>query len=474
MAVAVIVAAVSGCLGETDPGPPSSVPEPGSPGGNSSEELPREAAREEPSNRSRAEDADEREDKPGSDPPGTGPESRPRTVVALVDTGINPYHEAFRRHEPVLDPRRGLEGYPAQAREIDLSLEARSYETAVERDEETWRSIEEGELVTFPGTRIVAAVSFAEPEDDASGREAPPRILDQNGHGTATASMVARAGPSLDLVALQTGTNPAATGTALDWAKDQPWIDIVSISIGNIANAPLGELLSPHAHEAPATASIRSFVDTGRPVVVGAGNQPTSSTTGEHSGPPWVITVGGGYNRSHGEAAEASKHPDVLGPYLVQAAHHRSLERRQWSAGTSFSAPVVSGTLGEALHRVRQAVDDFSGYEQGALVQARDSEGALEDGELTLAELRTGLNQSAVYWEPTDFDPTRSPTAFATPVPIAPTPWPQMGWGFVNGTRVQPLADHLLGERPLDAKPPGARDYQHAVISLRQTVWPPP
>jgi len=103
-------------------------------------------------------------------------------ALAVVDTGINPYHEFFRA--PGLeDPAAWVDGGPEDAEPLDLSLDADSYEEAVDADRDVWDDvqrtedagpdgIEDERLYTFPGTRIAAAVSFGEydPSSRARGR----------------------------------------------------------------------------------------------------------------------------------------------------------------------------------------------------------------------------------------------------------------------------------------------------------------
>src|SRR5688500_9444182 len=85
----------------------------------------------------------------------------PHGVVAVIDTGINPYSAAFedsssfaRRH-----PSTYIRGYPKDAQPLRLSLDL-PYKEAIEKDADVWATVEKGKLYWIPGTKIVGAISF--------------------------------------------------------------------------------------------------------------------------------------------------------------------------------------------------------------------------------------------------------------------------------------------------------------------------
>src|SRR6266576_3048684 len=83
-------------------------------------------------------------------------------VVALFDTGINPYHHTFRDTSPraYRDPSTYLPGYPKDAEALNLSLDEPDYAKAVKKDCEVWKALKPGKLYWIPGTKIVGAISF--------------------------------------------------------------------------------------------------------------------------------------------------------------------------------------------------------------------------------------------------------------------------------------------------------------------------
>ena len=73
-------------------------------------------------------------------------------VVALIDTGINPYNVAFRDPSPTGQEYPGLyiPGYPAGVPALRLSLDAPSYDEALKRDDAVWKAVKPGKhQVTF-------------------------------------------------------------------------------------------------------------------------------------------------------------------------------------------------------------------------------------------------------------------------------------------------------------------------------------
>ena len=86
--------------------------------------------------------------KPPPDEPG------PQAVVAVIDTGINPYSNAFHddswlayRH-----PSRYIPGYPTEAMPLRLSLDL-PYAEAIKKDEKVWETVQRGKLYWIPARR---------------------------------------------------------------------------------------------------------------------------------------------------------------------------------------------------------------------------------------------------------------------------------------------------------------------------------
>lgn len=358
-----------------------------------------------------------------------------RAVVAVVDTGINPYHLVFQAPERG-DPRARIPGFPQDAPLFALSA-AGDWGAAVEADRGQWDSLQTGQLVAFPGNRIVGAISMGGLGDAL--HESSRIVLDDVGHGTAVAGAVALNGPDVDIVMVQAGSG--TLDAAIHWAAAQPWIDIVSVSWGAIGNIP-AEKLAPGTSEAT-----RAAAKAGKLVVVAAGNEPTFAITDGISGPAWVMAVGGADPQTRGEVSSASKGAEVVSDYSPVLPTHTSRDGMAEAHGTSFSAPTVTGTLAQALTLAR-----LLGLDPAA------------------ADLRSAAHRAAVYWGPTDY---RAPGYVGTsqPVPIGPAPWLQMGWGYLDASTVPQVLAALQGVE-LPAKPVGAAETMAANDAARRALWP--
>lgn len=358
------------------------------------------------------------------DPPcafdGTACEAQPpsaRVTVAVIDSGINPYHDDFAGAN---------RGAPVPATPLALTLD-KPYGEAVKADAALWESVEVGQLYTFPGTRIVGAISMGELGTTTSPSSS--LVLDDVGHGTGTASAVARNAPHADLVMVQVGA--ASLGKGVDWAASQPWIDVISISWGTIGNVPLGGQ--------DVVDAAKKAVDSGKLVFVAAGNEPTAAPTG-YSGPTWVVSVGGSSPDGKGETWTASKGVDVVSDFSPVLARHDSTEATDEMFGTSFATPTVAGTVAEAWWTARAA-------------------GLPTDA----AKLREAMNAVALYFAATDWRPNTGE------LPVV-HPCAQQGWGYVDGALVADLALVATGQKPATSKAEAAACMQ-VVYAARTAFW---
>ncbi|HVE74873.1 MAG TPA: hypothetical protein VNA30_07310, partial [Mycobacteriales bacterium] len=68
----------------------------------------------------------------------------PSGVVAVIDSGINPYHQVFRDPSPAAQrhPSTRFPGYPTGAQALRLTLGGSSYDDAVAADcERVWKKL---------------------------------------------------------------------------------------------------------------------------------------------------------------------------------------------------------------------------------------------------------------------------------------------------------------------------------------------
>ncbi len=302
-------------------------------------------------------------------PEAPGVADRPLVTVALIDTGINPYNEQFRDDSDLafVHPSEYIDGFPADARAINLTFDAEDYETAVLADCEQWLSVEPGELVWFPGTRIVGGIGWGNAAEECNEDTLPGLVLDRGGHGTMVASRVGGTDtglcPTCRLVAVQ----GFSTGN-MRWASEQGWIDLQSNSWGTLpTDYPLGSTDRMEARAAAAN----------HPVFVSAGNGVGGffGVTGHpiwydgNTGPLGIIAVGAHDNGDW--AVWGATMPHVIADGLGgPAADHVGFGvEPNGAGGTSGAAPFAAGGMAQFLLEVRQATGDLGhGVRDGAIV----------------------------------------------------------------------------------------------------------
>jgi hypothetical protein len=437
-------------------------------------------------------------------------------VVAVQDTGINPYHEVFRDDSPRAQqhPSTYIPGYPATALPLKLSLHEANYRAAVLKDcNSVWKKVKRNQLYYVPGTRIVGAISFQSSgalgcptaTADPTGL---PYILDTNGHGTMTASRavsnVYGACRACLVVSVQM---PATAGDsapdiyqALDWQNaNTSWVDAESHSWGPIAFGawdPTGQgdiyAAGPdlaRKSERNARAHLAFWASgnglAGRGGVIGLPGTTTAPQLG-----PSVVSVGG--HDSGYVSAWAGFPPTVVSDDCNDwGAYNNSLDKSADTvgSGTSSATPFASGGAVRILRDARTILGDASSGVEAAVVASGPAglvpSGPLADGKLTLAEWREVLLKSS---SPRPLaQPEDGPTCPATAAPYnaAPVKWSDVpdafpeyvhiGYGAVDEVGHSRALAVLRGDAPmpdrtntdrfmgLDAQ---SRAAQHTVYTL--------
>lgn len=382
-----------------------------------------------------------------------------RVVVAVIDTGINPYHQWFRRPGWTAHPSTYIDGYPASATSLSLTFGGNQGDNRLD-DLNAWAQVERGRFYTVPGTNIVGAISFGENYPGGGP------ILDDGGHGTGTAGAVTEVSPDALIVVVETGTGPGQFDAALDWVNAQEWIDVVSMSWGTLGN--VGFLGRPadvtQAHPEMRT---KAFWDQGKLTFVAAGNDGTATFLDQFDGPPWVVAVGGADSEPANTSYTLTARPfDVVADHNNTLPSHKDVYALTDWVGTSFSSPQAAGAVAEAILRARIATGHTGGITDGALVVGAGA-GPLADGRLTNDEVRDAMNATARYLDAEGLfvpDPVRTPV-----LPVAP--WLQQGWGHVGPATVEGLTSVLTGTATAPAKPAEVEAQQGAYQAVRELVW---
>lgn len=285
----------------------------------------------------------------------TSPLFKPHVVVAVVDTGNNPYHSEYAEQYDASDPATYIPGYPDDVIPLTLS----EWEKTVadgpsnqdHKDTELWADTKPGALYRFVGTKIVGHISFS---SSAS--------LPGSGHGTmtssrATGNTISVGGPAIRLVHVQ-----GFTEDGIRWAADQPWIDMISISSGlsagglvpgasNVMTQSGMETFQYAAHKKPFFASSGNGVGN-----VGMLGFP--SWTRGPSGVPDVISVGANENGKMN--VWHNFHPYIVGDGCgnPSAQDNSADEIDNTGGGTSSATPFSAGTGAAMLLEARRLLGD--------------------------------------------------------------------------------------------------------------------
>ena len=426
----------------------------------------------------------------------------PFSVIAFVDSGINPYHRDFRAPDFTHHPSKFIEGFPKNARPLRLSLglaDRKGYAAARKRDESKWARVKKDKLYWIPGTRIIGGYSTDDGGTSPDNPWVERPILDENGHGTGVASVAAGQvfGSNPDaLIVMVEGLGEAS----LEWATAQRWIDVVSNSWGNRANLPLGD-----------PSSTRRATRRGQSVVFSAGNGATNtnsstafpedgpvedpckcktpdsdvSATDPWSGPSWQLTIGaaspinGQAHWWHSIPVDVSSFGSkwrAAGAWGVKTKIDKADEQTRDFGGTSCAAPTTAGVLSSLILRARQLFNDRRGGQRPRQVVAAAQRGAkrfrkgpLADGKLTRTEAEALVVKTAF---PVEADPEKITWDYAVR-PTTDAYYTYQGYGVVYRRSKALAMKVLVGKKPLP-KRPEVDAWIDRVDAARDAFWGEP
>lgn len=348
-------------------------------------------------------------------------EFRPRVVVGLTDTGINPYHEIYYRPYATAHPCTYVQGYgdcSVPALELSVGPEGGTYNERVSADADAWDKVRPGQWFWIPRTNLIGVHC---PEGDST--QGGICILDdESTHGTGTSSNVLTEVPDA-LIVFNDGSSSAQLATSpvpID-IESNSWGSLAPL-YGGLVNGPTGQQVCHDDIDDPVSIKFRS-----------AGNNGPVPNMGDC----WrngfrTYSVSGGYpDGSHGELSGSA--PDFASYWCRPVASAQSLDGWGDSCGTSFAAPTAAGTAAGALLEIRREL----GY----------------TGPSTTAEVAPGLSHDAFMdavimaatYDPSPRDgmPSGGLTAPAT----SQTPWYWWGWGWLHAEQIPAIVDCAM-DRP--------------------------
>ena len=410
--------------------------------------------------------------RPAKRPPVVAPPAAPAeggigdaTVVAVLDSGINPYHFDFLASKmpqalnadpgddlpldrPATDWLPGLAGTNpgfASFEPLSLSLSQDPSDQATALNEADGKlgavkASAPGKLHGYwiPGTKVIGALNYS--DDGALWRG-----VDAHGVGTTSSAVGNLHGtcPECLLFFVDYGDTPEEAEAAIDWVMKQPWIDVVSNSYG-FSIAIRDRIYSGSNVELQRDATMRGqsiFFSSGNGQA-GAFDVPNTTEFSSQEGPDWIVTVGAiapgtdnyygagptsDSDEGHGAYSGAGKPADIAGigsDYpTAYTADDIGATGASGFGGTSNATPQVAGLYSRGLYTARTRLSGPSRTQDGVIAAGAPFPCAgarpdceLADGRLTWQEMRRRLFEGAVH-SPNGFAVY---TAGAGPSPSAP------------------------------------------------------
>ncbi|HVE98684.1 MAG TPA: S8/S53 family peptidase [Mycobacteriales bacterium] len=454
-------------------------------------------------------------------------------VVAVIDSGISPYHWDFAaEHMPQAKtvtkaddlplrrpPHEWLAGFPkpsAFARYAPLNLHLAPRDAKAdpvklyERDQDAWLDLEpstadEVSYRWIPGTKVIGALAFGALSPPVHGTGTP-----EHGMGTSSVSTGNLYGtcPECLLVFIQAGSGPDYE-RAIEWAGRQPWIDVISNSYG------LGIAGRDRIYAGSDTEAQRAAIERGQAILFSSGNgvandfiTPNTTLLSSQEGPDWIITVGA-TDPGDADYTGSGKPADIAGIGTMYPSSYGATDQRNGKnfGGTSNATPTIAGTYARALWLARQRLAGPSRVQSdGVIARGRPTvpcgtarpDCELRDGVLTRRELQTRLFEGATP-TPGGFAGRRTvpgsvggvvpvpppvggaPLPFVTTPAVADTRFLSEGHGTyrarVDGTAPwlvefdRRLWRVLTGDRPAPRRPAGEEWWFRVDSFCRQRIW---
>jgi hypothetical protein len=337
-----------------------------------------------------------------------------RVVVAVIDTGINPYHEFFDVGAASSVTPEVLAEFGIGPDQVITLTRTGDFAEDHAADLHQFAAIERGVPYWFEGTNIIG-ISF-------QGQQ--PNHLRPDGtastHGIGVAASVLTANPEAIVVAVE-GVNRASEA----WAFSHPAVDAVSTSYGPVGSVPLGSHLS---------SSYDGVVGNGKHHFGAVDNTPALSPFDATGGPWWTIGVSGYQEGStEGRQVVSGSLPDVVGDFTQRVPYCRSCTTGTSTvSGTSFATPTSAGVFSKILLEARRA----AGHTGGIVTEGVDRPLMVAgDGvALTNWDLRRVLEEAAAVPAASEFTPGAGGATWDyTSVPVLPVgSAAQIGWGLLT------------------------------------------
>jgi hypothetical protein len=445
-------------------------------------------------------------------------------VVAVIDTAFAPYHYDFLASEmpqaknadasddlPLDQPANTwLSGFDtsqmASFAPLPITMPKGPDDTVdrlEQKDAALWNRMKSSEssrnphVYWMPGTKVIAAASFAFDETQPAGLQGPTT---EHGVGTSSVSVGNLHGTCPECLAvLLTGD----TEKAINWAMRQPWIDVITNSYGiSTTIAARDRIYNGCALDLQKKAAQR-----GQSIFFSAGNGvenafliPNSTLFSCQEGPDWIINVGAvnssdivyvgpdevsTFSRSPGGTVDSGRPADIasIGDSYPSAYESTTVSNSGdvGFSGTSNATPVTAGIYARALWSARQLMAGPSRTQSAGVVSVGAAScGAARpgcevgDGKLSYAELRERLYNATIHTA------GLSPGGIATVPDTRDQKYLGQGHGAFVGrlfgdesrdAENARIVDTMTGVRKADQRDPAERSYAVAVSYCSQSLW---
>ncbi len=390
----------------------------------------------------------------------------PRVVVADIDTGVNPYHEAYYAGGGPYQGRKGPSSVtPAVLKEFGIGRSqilkvTRTGDFRADRaaDAAMWDRVKTGVPYWFEGTNVIG-ISF-----EARSKTQTPILADPGDtHGVGTTSAVLNANPDAVVVLVET------FGAASEkWAFNHPAVDIVTTSYGFPGSPPGMDHLA---------SSYTGTVQKGKLHFGAADNSPAGSPPDGTSGPWWSIGVAGFHeDTSGGKETLSGNFVDIVADFTQTLPYCVDCEQGTRSAsGTSFATPRSAGTASLVLLEARRKL----GHLGGPVVRAGGASlmAAGKGRQITPWQVRRALEEGSAYPKASDYksgDAILEDTG-AQPI-VDQAPYVQTGWGVLStaaryGAVAESLAHLGIRGKTTRTKSAAACDYMAEQHRVRFEYW---
>ncbi|HMB92046.1 MAG TPA: S8 family peptidase, partial [Rhodothermales bacterium] len=399
---------------------------------------------------------------PDPDPtPAPDADAKPRVVVSVIDSGINPYHEFFHADSEIYEgtapssvTQEVLDAFGIDEDHVLHLTRTGDFNADFASDASLWAGVNPGELYWFAGTNIFA-ISY-----DPGSRIIMPDNEDDT-HGVGTTSAVLRANPEALIVFVE-----GITDASEAFAFTHPEIDVITTSYGPIGSIPLPSHINK---------SYTGVVTNGKMHFGAADNSPSTAIQDGTAGPWWSIGIAGFEEEdSEGKQLLSGTLPDFVGDFTQTLPYCANCEDGQQSVGgTSFATPRSAGTASKIVLETRRALGHLGSIDTDAATPVM---AAGNGTSLTNWDVRRAMEEAAYFPTVEEYDPEAAIfDLLGLPVPPF-APQVLVGWGAITPETEHEVVSQALAHLGVDGtvtrtKASDVCTFMTTVYQARHAYW---